>query len=151
MIKRATVEDLDNPSFYSMGLTFFKEANLPWSFNASTFRANIKHIVACNQGAVFLLVDSDQINGAIGGVIHPDICDGSIVAQELFWFVNPTSRGKMSAFRLYEAFENWAVEQSAARISMTAVCNEYLGALRKFYEKRGFAPKDVTFFKKLKA
>jgi GNAT superfamily N-acetyltransferase len=149
MIKEATLDDLDNPSIYSMGLTFFAEAKLPGEFNPALFRKNIQHLVANNCGVVFLLIEQGSVTGAIGGLTHPDICDNSTVAQELFWFVNPTNRGKLGAVRLYEAFEKWARKRGASRLYMAAVCNDYLGALRKFYEKRGFVPKDIIFFKPL--
>lgn len=149
MIRQATLEDFDNLDLYSMGMAFYKESNLPGKFVPSTFRANWQKFVALNIGVVFLLFEDDKIIGAIGGLIHPDPYDAELVAQEMFWFTSPKSRGKLGAIKLYITFEAWAKERGAKRLCMACVCNHMIGKLRNFYESRGFTPKDISYFKAL--
>jgi hypothetical protein len=89
--------------------------------------------------------ETNKILGAIGGLIHPDVNDGVLVAQELFWFVVPKAGYKVS-FGLYNAFEDWALFKRAKRLNMACVCNRHMKGVRKFYEKKGFRPVDVSFF-----
>lgn len=57
-------------------------------------------------------------------------------------FVHPARRGEGIGERLVAAFLDWAREQGAARVSVSAYASN-AGALR-FYERVGFAPASVT-------
>ncbi len=149
MIREAIIQDLYNEDLHVLGASFFAEANLPGVFISAIFVHNWTVFINQQFGAIHLLERDNKVVGAIAGVAHPDPYDGKMVAQEMFWFVNPGSRGNIDAIRLYDAFEKWAKAKKAKRIGMACVCNDKMGKLRKFYERKGFKPKEVNFFKQL--
>lgn len=149
MIREATTKDLYNEELHKLGASFFAEANLPGRFISIVFVHNWTHFLNLKIGIILLLERDSKIVGAIAGLVHPDPYDGKVVAQEMFWFINSEKRGSIDAVRLYSAFEKWAIEKKAERLAMACVCNDKMGKLRRFYEKKGFKPKDVTYFKDL--
>jgi len=126
---------------------FFSSSGLPGSFVPEVWIANWTKFLDSNIGVIIYYQDfeTDQILGAIGGLIHPDVNDGLLVAQELFWFV-VKGAGTKTALNLYESFEDWAKMHKAKRLNMACVCNRSMKSVRKFYERKGFRPVDVSYF-----
>lgn len=149
MIRPATVEDLYNKDLHRLGASFFAESGLPGTFTSAVFIHNWTFLIENNKGVILLLIQDTAIVGALGAIIHPDINDGKVVAQEMFWFIGIESRGNIDAVRLFSAFEQWAVDNKASRICTACVCNEKMSKVRAFYERKGLVPKEVNFFKDL--
>ena len=148
-IKRATVVDLEDLDLYSMGVMFYTQSKLPGTFNPAFFKSIWTTFIEQDLGAMFMLLDDQQkLMGVIGGLKHPDPYNGDLVAQEMFWFVHPAHKSK-GAVELYNAFEGWAKEIGAKRLCMACVCNSHMKAVRKFYERKGYRPVDVSYFKNL--
>lgn len=149
MIRRATAADLGNAGLLTLGRTFFLEAGLPGEFIPTVFQRNWTIFMAADYGAMWLLEADGKVIGAIAGLIHPDPYDDVLVAQEMFWFIHPDKRHSIGAMKLYTELQSWAVERGAKRFVMACVCNHYMGKLRKLYERLGFRPVDVSYFKNI--
>lgn len=143
-------EELDHPEFVRLANNFYREANLPGTFNQAHFIVSWQKFYEMGVGRIWVSADENlqNISGAIGVLIHPDLYDGELVAQELFWFVEGNA-GFKAAMELFYNLENWARWKGAKRLNMACVCNKHMASLRRFYEKRGFRPVDVSFFKDL--
>jgi hypothetical protein len=100
-------------------------------------------------GQIWVCEIKNEVVGAIGGCIHPDANDGKLVAQEMFWFMEPGFRNGMNAIKLFFEFEQWAVDKGCVRIVMGCILNRHAPALRKLYTKHGYRPVDVSYFKEL--
>lgn len=150
MIFQISIEELSHPEFVRLAETFYKESNLPGKFKQAHFITSWQKFYELNIGSIWVSAEDDlsKIHGAIGGLAHPDLYDGELVVQELFWFVEPNA-GFSDAFKLYLKLENWAKEKGAKRLNMACVCNKHMQSVRSFYEKRGFRPVDVSYFKDL--
>lgn len=149
MITQLTPETLANPAVLEMGGLFFKEARLPGSFVAEKFVSAWSQIMSMDFGTVWIATTPEEVVGTMGVLIHPDMYDGKLVAQEAFWFMHPNHRTGMHAVRLYYAFEAWAKERGAERISMSNTFNGSVEKTRKFYMKLGYRAVDVSYFKDL--
>jgi GNAT superfamily N-acetyltransferase len=150
MIFQISIEELSNPEFVRLARSFYEGSGLPGTFKQEHFIENWTKFYELELGAIWVCAEHDLsvIHGAIGVLIHPDIYDGQLVAQELFWFVHPKS-GFKTGIQLYEQLEHWAKIKGAVRLNMACVCNKHMSSLRRFYEKRGFRPVDVSYFKDL--
>lgn len=149
MIRQATLDDLDNTDLYVLATRFFAESQIPGTFIPSVFRAYWREFISKNTGVIFLVIQDNEICGAIGGVSSPDICNGQIVVQEMFWFVKPLARGKVSSLKLYDALERWSKAIGAVRLQMSCIGNMHTAQVRKFYERKGLKAKEISFFKTL--
>lgn len=150
MIVPLTIETLDNKEMLAMGELFYRESRLPGKFNVTSFIQGWSCILVLKYGQIWIALDNNKRTiGAIGGLIHPDICSGDMVAQEMFWFMHPDHRNGMTFMKLYHAFETWAKESGAIRICMANTFNEHTEKLRHLYLKMNFRPVDVSYFKTL--
>ncbi len=149
MIRQLTADDLQNKELLALGEKFFTDAKLPGEFIPGVFVATWSTLMRMTCGAIWTSVVDDRVVGAIGGVFHPDANDGKLVAQEMFWFMDPSYRSGFNAIKLFTAFENWAISRGATRIVMGCILGEYAKPLREFYTKMGYRPVDVSYFKEL--
>jgi GNAT superfamily N-acetyltransferase len=150
MIYQITEKEISNPEFVRLARSFYEGSGLPGSFRQAHFIKSWNQFFELGVGAIWVCAEKDlsAIYGAIGGLIHPDLYDGALVAQELFWFVE-SKAGFKASIQLYEQLEHWAKIRGAIRLNMACVCNKHMASLRRFYEKRGFRPVDVSYFKDL--
>jgi GNAT superfamily N-acetyltransferase len=90
-----------------------------------------------------------MITGAIGGILHPDLYDGSrTIADEFFWFARPEHRG--AGVALYRAFEAWARERGASEIQMCHLIDSMPAKVARFYAGAGFRAVEVRYSKELR-
>lgn len=150
MIKELkAVTELDHPDLTRMARLFYEESKLPGTFIPHYFISNWAQFMDKGIGAMWVAGEKDSLHGAIGLLIYPDVYNGDLVANEMFWFIDPVKRMGLDAVRLYKAAERWAKEKGAKRLAMACVCNKHMSSVRKFYEDRGFRPVDVSYFKNL--
>lgn len=150
MITRLDSNEINSPDFVRMAQSFYQNSGLPGKFKQEHFIVSWQKFYDLGIGCIWvsLDLDKDKINGAIACLIHPDLYDGELVAQELFWYVEPDA-GFKAAVGLYKELETWAKTRGAKRLNMACVCNKHMSSLRRFYEKRNFRPVDVSYFKDL--
>lgn len=143
-------EELGHPEFVRLAQSFYKDSGFPGTFSQAHFIASWQKFYELNMGRIWVSaeVDLKTIHGAIGVLIHPDIYDGELVAQELFWYVE-SQAGFKAALELFYNLEHWVKTKGAKRLNMACVCNKHMVSLRRFYEKRGFRPIDLSYYKDL--
>ena len=92
-----------------------------------------------------LLIDKGAMAGAF---IYPHFFNvQTMIAQELFWWVNELQRGTGVAMKLMHGLEDWARDKGAKTLIMTAMSG--LGDVGKIYESKGYTPRENTYFKDL--
>ena len=97
-------------------------------------------------GGVFVAEDdAGRIVGMIGLLLAPHLYSAQLVANELFWFVDPAARGT-AGVRLLAHAEQWARDQGAARLHMVAPN----GRVGQLYRRRGFVFLEAQFGKALR-
>jgi GNAT superfamily N-acetyltransferase len=79
--------------------------------------------------------DTGKRIGGLGGIIGPDIHNGTMLAIETHWFVEPEHRGK--GLSLLRHFEEWAEGKGYLPV-MIHLSDSYPEALKKVYERRGY-------------
>lgn len=127
---------------------FFSEGKLPGKFDAETFLRNWSVLLGTGHAFIVALKQGDEMLGALGFCIMPDLNCQMLNSQELFWFVLPQHRHGRTAFRLIDAYEKKARELGAASVTMAHLehLNQNLGA---FYERRGYTKSEVLYRKTL--
>lgn len=83
-------------------------------------------------GTVLVLAPSGDLVGMIGMLAMPHFVSGQMVASELFWWVEPESRGH--GVRLLRAAERWAASVGATHIHMIAPGVD----VARLYERLGY-------------
>lgn len=69
------------------------------------------------------------------------------VAQELWWWLTPQSRGSGIGHAMFREIEAWAKEKNARALFMIALEDERAAAMEKVYFRAGFRPLERTFIK----
>jgi len=149
VIKPITLEGLKELRVTSLALSFLNECGLPVKFNLDVFLKNWTVLLENNMGVMWKYVKNDQIVGMLGGILSPDILDGSLTATETFWYVHPEHRTGRGGLELLLTFEKWAVEIGANRIMMAHLVEHNSETLKKLYERRGFKPIEIFYSKEL--
>jgi len=150
MIYRIHADELEHPEFLRLAQNFYKDSGLPGTFKQTHFIVSWQKFFELEIGAIWVSTrgELNTIHGAIAGLCHPDLYDGELVVQELFWYVEAEAAFSDSV-RLYTCLEDWARTKGAKRLNMACVCNKHMASLRRFYERRNFRPVDVSYFKDL--
>lgn len=150
MIERITdLSTLPDAELQALGEAFVKEAKYPGTFKVEVFRKNWEMIFGQKMGAMWV-VRNGSIVGALGAIIHPDINDGELVAQEAFWFVAPEHRGGTAGIKLLAEFEAWAEMRGAARILSAHLMTSMPEKVAKVFERRGYYAGETAYIKVLK-
>lgn len=122
------------------GQAFHREFGLPGSFLSHVFVHNWETFFERYSGTIFGLWDDRTLVGGLGAIIVPDLSDGRLCAQEMFWFVDPAYRSNLGGIRLLKAFLAWAhTHTTEARIvhMENGITDEQLD---RVYRKFGFRP-----------
>lgn len=100
--------------------------------------------------AVFLAEEAGQVVGMTGGIAFPLFWAADLIlAQELFWWVDPGARGSSASRLLREALEDWARTMGAKGFYMVALHDENAGRVEKLYRRAGYEPTEHTYLKEL--
>lgn len=121
--------------------------------NASAFvKVNIDHCVKVyshfinsGMGAMFALMDGNEIIGGLGCIKAPDLHEGVMTAIECFWLVLPEHRGQ--GLKLFRAFERWAAENKCEKKAMIHMADSFPEMLTKFYEREGYQLAELHYVK----
>ena len=149
MIREATLEDF--PGVAAMGQEFYARMNVPGVFDPDTFAANWDRTAQALVSVLFVAEREGRLEGGIGAVIVPDLCDGRLVAQEMFWFAREQA-GAFVALRLLRAYHRWAKAHGVAetRLSHMLTDNnpEKHQQLYRIYEKLGYRPIEYNWIRR---
>ncbi len=126
---------------------YFKTLSVHIDYSSDVFIAHWTTLIKNNIGVIFIYEKDEKIVGMIGGVKHPDINDGSLVAMEMFWAVLPSAKG--CGIALLNKFESWAKNEGCRKIIMVRLIEfmpEYVGDI---YKRKGYVPIEEHFMKEL--
>ncbi len=149
MIRPAIPADIER--LVAMGQAFFAETG--WDkqaeFDIETFAYT--SAMLADAGLLFVAV-SDGVVGMAGAGISPSWWNKRIlVAQELFWYIEPTHRAQKIGLgrALFEALEERVKSLGAVLFSMSAEEGMRSEALARLYRGRGYVPRERLFWKSL--
>lgn len=115
-IRPLTVEEL--PLCLPYGPAFMEEYALAGTFSNDTFLKNWTTWLTAFPAVLFGLWEDQHLAGGIGGMIHPDLNTGDLLAVEMFWYVDPAYRKTLLAARLPLTFKKWGKRNGAVRWKM---------------------------------
>lgn len=144
-IRQIGISDL--PRLEGVAREFYALSGAPGEFDMKRF-VDFWELFLPGTGAIFTLFDdAGEAQGAIGGLIYPDVYSGVPVATEFFWFIRPEHRGR--GLDLYYRFEQWARSKGAAKIRMAHLCNVMPEGMKVLFDELGFDPVEVHYSKEL--
>lgn len=141
MIRRASITDL--AALEPVAAEFYKASKFLKTFNIAKFSAIWRHFIETDFGVIFIAEQDGEIQGTIGGVIHPDIYGEHIVAEEFFWYVKENARG--CGIKLYLKFKEWAKRRGASEIQMVHLMDSMPEKLTRFYRSQGFEAVETRY------
>mgnify|MGYP000894854066 CR=1 len=141
MLREATLADM--PELVRMGRAFHAAAKLDIEFDDSTFRDLCAQLIEAD-GAL-LLIDDGAMLAALCFPIYFNA--SALVAQELFWWVDPDKRG--AGIRLLQRAEQWAKEKGAVTLQMIALDELSGESVGRLYERRGYRPLERSYVRNL--
>lgn len=97
-------------------------------------------------GGIFVAERLARVVGMIGLVVLPHPIDGTLVAEEIAWWVEPAYRGGSIGPRLMTAAESWARQKNAAALKMVAPTGTTVG---DFLTHRGYRAVETAYYKGL--
>lgn len=136
MIRRATLDDM--PAVLDRGATFLSQSPYAWAgLDREAFATFAARMIE-DAGVIFL-----GDTGIIGGVLSPLYFNpGVLLAAELFWWAPTEGQA------LRQAFEAWAAEIGCVGVACSGLAGEREGAIRRIYERHGYATTEVSFMKR---
>lgn len=143
MIKILSVEDI--PEAMDLLQKFRDTAPVPGRLDRKVFSDNWTQLMGIGAGALIGAYSDKGLIGCLGLILSKDINDGDLVAQETFWFVDPSARGVGVKLLLWA--EKWAKEMGFARILMGHLHNEEGKHLPGIFQRMGYKPAEVTYVK----
>jgi len=153
MIVNATVADLDSYRDQLVGLTAsFLSASQELrdvGIAIDEFFRVWQALIQGGIGVVLLAVDDGKVAGTLGGLIAKEDYSNDRFAQEGFWFVGPDYRRSGVGGQLFDAFEQWAKDNGAARVRMIHLADSMPEAVAKIYEGRGYRKIQTVYGKEV--
>jgi GNAT superfamily N-acetyltransferase len=144
MIRLATKQDMSE--LLRMSESFFNASGYSdmTTFNKTDSEATITHLIENK----WLLTDGKS--SMLGFVVFPMFMNSStMVAQELFWWVDKESRGSGVGVKILKKAEDLAKNQGAVAMLMLSL-NDFNGdRIDKLYEKLGYKRKEQTYMRTL--
>lgn len=150
MIRPAAADDI--PAVIAMGAKFHEAAGLSEvaAFDAPSFETTARGLIT-GQIPGGLLVTGAAPIGMIGFMAFPAYFNFAVtMAQEVFWWVEPEERFGVGA-QLLDAFEAAAAARGASVFIVAAIARLRSDALTRFYARRGYAPGENSFVKRVTA
>jgi hypothetical protein len=141
VIRELTVEEV--PQCEEIGRLFYAEGTIPGEFNPEVFNSNWKNLIDNNVGTILGAWKNNRLIGVLGGVLAPDVNDGQLVANEMFWFMLPDSRG--GGIRLLKSYMKLMKSRGAKRITMVHLADGMGNRVKKLYTRLGLEPVETHY------
>lgn len=143
-------EPKDGPSLVRMGHQFYAGIPTAKLIDIDT-QSLVKIFAATNEHMqVFVMEEDGEVVGTVAGVVYPFLFNqGKLVAQELFWWIDPEHRKGLAGRNLHKHLEDWARECGATAIFMIAIENDCAQKVEKIYNRYGYEKTEHTFMKEL--
>jgi GNAT superfamily N-acetyltransferase len=99
---------------------------------------------------VWLSEIEGEVVGIAGALLYPMyFSPGTLVAQELWWWLTPKSRGSGAGAKMFKHIESWAKDNGAAAVFMIALEDSRAKKMENLYARAGFRPMERTFIKEV--
>lgn len=148
MIRPATEHDLD--ALIRLGRMMHAESwyhYLP--FNEEKLRGLFAYLL--EHGFIRVHESSDgEIDGGFVGMLTEPWFGNGCIASDLGLFILPSKRGGTTAFRLLQAFVNWAIERRADEATLGISTGVHVEETERLYLYLGFARVGGLFKRRLK-
>ena len=113
--------------------------------NRESIVSTLENLIESDDGVVLITE-----GGMVGALCYPKFFNtDSVLAQEMFWWVDEKHRGNGIAGGLLTGLEEWARGKSADELIMIAVDRLEGGKVGKIYRKRGYKPFERSYSKEL--
>lgn len=107
--------------------------------------ATMQHLIASDSGAIFVAAGAGgDVVGMIGLHVFEHPYSGDRVAAELFWWVEPSRRGRIGLWLLRQA-EQWANAVGAVWLQMVAPTPD----VEQLYARLGFTPVERAYQRRI--
>lgn len=138
MTREANEADVEKLA--EMGEAFFQHS--PWSklthYSTEKAQETLRSLINGESGT---LLASDT--GMLGAVCFDMYCTKDRIMQEVFWW----SKGRGT--ELLKAFEDEGRKRGARFVMVSALENEHIERIDRFYRKMGYVPMERTYAKEL--
>lgn len=144
MIRLATLEDM--PQLLRMGESFYLESGYQdmIEFNQPDVRDMLEQLI--NMGTLVTNGDSAML----GFVIFPMFLNKkSLMAQELFWWVDKGKRGSSDGIKLLNRAEEIAKQSGASIMNMLSLNDSGGDKVNALYERKGYTRKEQSYMRVL--
>ena len=109
----------------------------------------LQSIIDPNVG-IWLAEIDNEIVGITGALVYPlYFSPTNLVAQELWWWLTPASRGSGAGGKMFKQIEQWAQEKGAKALFMIALEDDRAAKMEKVYALAGFKPLERTIIKEV--
>jgi hypothetical protein len=136
------------PLCVPFGRDFHREFNLPGDFKPSVFLRNWQTFYDRYEAAVIGLWDGPRLVGGLGCMMVPDLSDGRLCGQEMFWFVDPAHRKGSAPLRLLTEYGKWVEAHGSSEARLVHLCGGVNDErLDKLYRRMGYKPVEVCYRK----
>jgi len=146
--REATQEDI--PAIVALGAQFHASADYGFAYTPAKIERVLKHMISSQNDLVLV---SDGTGGTVTGVLlgtcYENLWGTDLIASELAWWFDPSSRGGRAAIHLVQDFEKWAVAKGCRLISLSMLENLKGGAVSRLYSRMGYKQREATFLKTL--
>jgi GNAT superfamily N-acetyltransferase len=83
----------------------------------------------------------------LGAISYNWLYNDALVAAVVFWYSGKGYRGGAGGMRMFRAFEDWASQIGAKRLSVGNLARLMPEKFEKFYRRRGYEFNEVNFTK----
>lgn len=118
-------------------------------FDETSARDLLRGLISADNGCLFVAEDDGVVFGMAAALTYPCMWNRSaIVAQELFWWVEPGAPpGHGRA--LFACLEDWAADVGAVAVTMLAVEAQRPDLVGRVYRRAGYRPMERAHIKRL--
>jgi GNAT superfamily N-acetyltransferase len=120
MIREATADDRERIVEMGMSFAVVSEYNETVAAKPGVIGETIDRMLASPDGVILVAEIEGVVMGMIGMVAYEHPYSGDRTAQEMFWWVDPSTRGSSIGIKLLRAAEVWAKERGAKAMQMVA-------------------------------
>jgi GNAT superfamily N-acetyltransferase len=124
-------------------------ATMGWGeINYKYLAATVLSYVEREDATAIALWHNDKLVGLLTACVFPFFATGKLLAHQIFIYIIPGHRG--AYIRLMRAFEKWAKNKGATRISASALLRENGLKQMKLLERMGYKPDDVYYSREVR-
>ena len=139
MIREARPEDVERA--VDLARLFWGESDAWYSrmpLNVEGFRGMLLGAIASPELLVLAYESDGEVRGGFAGAVMDFPPTGTLIATDLFLFIEPSARGGFVAAHMVKRFVEWARAQGAAGVHVGISTNIRPEGLGRLYERLGF-------------